>query len=42
VWWELGRRWDLAESFDLVGAPAWSGAVSDVLLALRPLYDKID
>ena len=42
VWWELGRRWDLPSSFDLVGTPAWSGAVADVLLALRPLYDRID
>ena len=42
VWWELGRRWDLPASFELVGTPAWSGAVADVLLALRPLYEKID
>jgi hypothetical protein len=41
VWWELGRRWDLPSSFPLVGTPAWSGAVADVLLALRPLYDRI-
>ncbi len=42
VWWELGRRWDLPASFELVETPAWSDAVRDVLLALRPLYDKID
>jgi len=42
VWWELGRRWDLAESFDLLSTPAWSGEVSDVLSVLRPLYEKID
>jgi hypothetical protein len=42
VWWELGRRWDLPSSIDLVATPAWSGAVADVLLALRPLYDRID
>ena len=42
VWWELGRRWDLPASFEFVGTPAWSDAVRDVLLALRPLYEKID
>jgi hypothetical protein len=42
VWWELGRRWDLPASFDLVGTPAWSDALAEVLVALRPLYDKID
>lgn len=42
VWWELGRRWDLPASFDLVTIPAWSDAVADVLLALRPLYERID
>jgi hypothetical protein len=42
VWWELGRRWELPASFDLVGTPAWSEAVSEVLVALRRLYDKID
>jgi len=42
VWWELGRRWDLAASHELVETPAWSDAVADVFLALRPLYDKID
>jgi hypothetical protein len=42
VWWELGRRWDLPASFDLVETPAWSDAVSDVLLALRPLYDRVE
>lgn len=42
VWWELGRRWDLPESHPLVGGSAWSGAVADVLRALRPLYDRID
>jgi hypothetical protein len=42
VWWELGRRWDLPASFDLVGTPAWSGAVADVFLALSPLYDLIE
>ncbi len=41
VWWELGRRWDLPASFELVGTPAWSDEVRDVLLALRPLYEKI-
>jgi len=42
VWWELGRRWDLPASFDVIGTPAWSEAVAEVLLALRPLYEKID
>ena len=42
VWWELGRRWELPASFELVGSPAWSGAVAEVLLALRPLYDLIE
>ena len=42
VWWELGRRWELPSSMELVGTPAWSVAVTDVLLALRPLYDLID
>jgi hypothetical protein len=42
VWWELGRRWELPESFDLVGTPAWSDAVADVVLALHPLYELID
>jgi hypothetical protein len=42
VWWELGRRWDLPASLDLVGTPAWSDAVAEVLLALRPLYERID
>jgi hypothetical protein len=42
VWWELGRRWELPASSALVGTPAWSDAVGDVMLALRPLYDKID
>ena len=41
VWWELGRRWELPASFDLVGTPAWSDAVSEVLGALKPLYEKI-
>jgi hypothetical protein len=41
VWWELGRRWELPASFDLVGMPAWSEAVSDVMGALKPLYEKI-
>jgi hypothetical protein len=42
VWWELGRRWELPASLELVGTPAWSGAVADVLTALRPLYERID
>ena len=42
VWWELGRRWELPGAFELVRSPAWSAAVTDVLLALRPLYDLID
>jgi hypothetical protein len=42
VWWELGKRWDLPASFDLVETPAWSDAVCDVLVALKPLYEKID
>ena len=42
VWWELGRRWDLPASFDVIGTPAWSESVAEVLLALRPLYEKID
>jgi hypothetical protein len=42
VWWELGRRWELPGAFELVGTPAWSDAVSEVLTALRPLYEKID
>jgi hypothetical protein len=41
VWWELGRQWDLPAAFDLVGTPAWSDAVADVFLALRPLYLRI-
>ena len=42
VWWELGRQWDLPESFDLIETPAWSDAVADVLLALLPLYRRLD
>jgi hypothetical protein len=42
VWWELGRRWDLPEAGGLVGSPAWSDAVAEVLMALRPLYERID
>jgi hypothetical protein len=42
VWWEVGRRWDLPEAGGLVGSPAWSDAVAEVLLALRPLFEKID
>ena len=42
VWWELGRRWELPASFELIETPAWSDAVADVLLALRSLYDRIE
>jgi hypothetical protein len=42
VWWELGRRWDLPASYELVETPAWSDVVADIFLALRTLYDKID
>lgn len=42
VWWEVGRRWALPESSDLVETPAWSGAVADVFEALHPLYERID
>ena len=42
VWWELGRRWDLPASFDLVGSPDWSRAVVEIFETLRPLYEKID
>lgn len=42
VWWELGRRWDLPASFELIETPAWSDAVADVLVALRSLYGRID
>lgn len=42
VWWELGRRWDLPASFEVVASPAWSDAVADVCEALAPLYGKID
>jgi len=42
VWWELGKRWDVPECLGLVTQPAWSDAVADVVLALRPLYDRID
>jgi hypothetical protein len=42
VWWELGRRWDLPESYELVTTPSLSVAVADVLTSLKPLYDKIE
>jgi len=42
VWWELGRRWELPESSAVLASPAWSDAVAEVLLALRPLYEKVD
>jgi hypothetical protein len=42
VWWELGRRWELPASFDLVTTPAWSGAVADVLESLAPVYRRMD
>jgi hypothetical protein len=42
VWWELGRRWDLPASADLIATPDWSETVAKVLLELRPLYEKID
>jgi hypothetical protein len=42
VWWELGRRWDLPDAFDLVTAPEWSGKVGDVFEALAPAYRLID
>ena len=42
VWWELGRRWELPASFELVTTPAWSDAVADVCVALAPLYGRID
>jgi hypothetical protein len=41
VWWELGRQWELPGSLELVETPAWSDAVADVFLALRPLYLRI-
>src|SRR5258706_151307 len=28
VWWELGQRWELPYSFELVGSPAWSDDVA--------------
>jgi len=42
VWWELGRRWELPASFEAIGTPAWSESVAAALLALKPLYEKID
>ena len=42
VWWELGRRWDLPEAFELVTTPDWSGVVGDVFEALASVYAKIN
>jgi len=42
VWWELGRQWELPASFDLIESPSWSEAVAEVLLALVPLYRRLE
>lgn len=42
AWWELGRRWDLPEAYDAIGAPAFSEAVRDVMERLRPLVAACD
>src|SRR5262245_37246167 len=40
VFWEVGRRWELAASMERIADPAWSEEVRDVLLALLPLYES--
>jgi hypothetical protein len=40
VFWELGRRWEIPASLDRVTEPGWSEDVRDVLLALKPLYER--
>jgi hypothetical protein len=40
VFWELGRRWEIPASLDRVTEPRWSEDVRDVLLALKPVYER--
>ena len=42
VWWELGRRWELPESRDLVASPEFGKAALEVLRALLPVFDRVD
>jgi hypothetical protein len=40
VFWELGRRWEIPASLDRVTEPQWTEDVRDVLLALKPIYER--
>ena len=42
VWWELGRRWELPESMELVASAGFGKAVLEVFRALLPVFDRVD
>ena len=41
VWWELGRRFELADSRELVCSARFGREAQEVLEALLPLYDRL-
>ncbi len=42
VWWEIGRRFDLPESRELIASPQLSTRIVETLVPLRALYETID
>ena len=41
VWWEIGRRYELARHGELVASPEFGNEALDLFEALRPLYERI-
>jgi hypothetical protein len=42
VWWELGRRYEIPESLDLVCSAEFGTTVSRIFDALLPLFERIE
>lgn len=41
VWWEVGRRYEVAEKRELLGSPEFEREVLEVFRALLPVHDRV-